>query len=58
MFDRWESLEKQSWTRSQLYKEVIREMEGEKSGNAIEKLFSAALSDGRIKRSGNGRILK
>ena len=53
-----ENSEKQSLTKSQLYKEFIKEMEWEKSGNAIEKLFSAALSDGRIKRSGNGRILK
>ena len=53
-----EHAEKQSLTKSQLYREFISAMGWEKSGNAIEKLFSAALLDSRIKRSGNGRILK
>ncbi len=53
-----DNTEKQSLTKSQLYREFISEMGWEKSGNAIEKLFSAALQDNRIKRSGNGRILK
>lgn len=53
-----DNTEKQSLTKSQLYREFICEMGWEKSGNAIEKLFSTALQDNRIKRSGNGRILK
>lgn len=53
-----ENSEKPSLTKTQLYKEFISQMEWEKSGNAIEKLFTASLSDSRIKRSGNGRILK
>ena len=53
-----DNTEKQSLTKSQLYREFISAMGWEKSGNAIEKLFSAALLDSRIKRSGNGRILK
>lgn len=53
-----ENGEKNSWTRSDLYKAFLSEMGWEKSGRSIEELFSYALKDSRIKRSGNGRILK
>ena len=52
------SSDKNSMTKSQLYRDFIKTMGWEKSGGAIEKLFSSALSDPRIKRSGNGRFIK
>ena len=52
------SSDKNSVTKSQLYRDFIKTMGWEKSGGAIEKLFSSALSDPRIKRSGNGRFIK
>ncbi|MGN1163490.1 MAG: DUF3320 domain-containing protein [Candidatus Ornithospirochaeta sp.] len=52
------SSEKNSWTRSELYRAFLSEMGWEKSGRAIEELFSNAVTDHRIRRSGNGRILK
>ena len=47
-----------SMTKSQLYREFINQMGWEKSGRAIEELFSASIIDKRIKRSGNGRFLR
>ncbi len=53
-----ENSDKPSLAKTKLYREFITAMGWEKSGSSIEKLFSAALMDKRIKRSGNGRILK
>lgn len=53
-----ENSEKPSMTKSQLYREFIKEMGWEKSGRAIEEIFNSSLLDSRIKRSGNGRFLK
>ncbi len=50
--------EKSSYTKSELLRLFISELGYLKSGDKIEALFDAALKDGRIKRSGNGRILK
>ena len=53
-----ERSEKNSYTKSELYRLFLSEMGYLKSGDQVEKLFEGALSDSRIKRSGNGRILK
>ena len=52
------SSDKASWTRSELYSAFLSVMLWEKSGRAIEELYCHALLDPRIRRSGNGRILK
>lgn len=53
-----ENSEKNSYSKGELYRLFIKEMEWEKSGEQISLLFEAALKDGRIKRSKNGRIIK
>lgn len=53
-----ENSDRNSWNKSDLYRSFISEMGWEKSGRAIEELFGYALKDKRIRRSGNGRILK
>ena len=53
-----ETGDKPSLTKGELYRLFLSEMGWEKSGRAIEELFSYALKDKRIKRSGNGRFLK
>lgn len=49
---------KSSYTKRELLRLFISELGYLKSGDKIEALFDEALKDGRIKRSGNGRILK
>lgn len=49
---------KASYTKSELYSLFKAELGYLKSGDRLEELFGNALRDGRIKRSGNGRILK
>lgn len=49
---------KASYTKSELFRLFLSEMGYLKSGDRLDELFNAAISDGRIKRSGNGRILK
>lgn len=53
-----ENGEKNSYTKSELYRLFLSEMGYLRSGDQIEKLFDGALADPRIRRSGNGRILK
>ncbi len=53
-----ENGEKNSYTKKELYRLFLCEMEYLRSGDQIEKLFEGALADPRIRRSGNGRILK
>ena len=53
-----ETGDKPSLTKGELYRLFLSEMGWDKSGRAIEELFSYALKDKRIKRSGNGRFLK
>ncbi len=50
--------DKNSYTKSTLYRLFLSEMEYLKSGDRIVELFNAALMDERIKISGNGRIIK
>ena len=53
-----ENSEKNSWSRNELYRAFLSAMGWNRSGRAIAELFDYALSDPRIRRSGNGRILK
>lgn len=53
-----ENGDKHSYTRSELYRLFMAEMGYLRSGDRIEELFGNALKDERIKRSGNGRIIK
>ncbi len=53
-----ENGEKNSYRKGELYRLFISEMGYLKSGDQISVLFNSALSDPRIKISGNGRIMK
>lgn len=50
--------DRSSYTKSELYRLFMAEMGYQRSGDRIEELFQNALKDERIKRSGNGRIIK
>lgn len=49
---------KSSYTKSELLRLFISQMGYQKNGDKIEELFSYALQDPRIRKSGNGRIVK
>lgn len=49
---------KTSYTKSELKRLFLSEMGYSKTGDRIEELFEASLCDSRIRKSGNGRILK
>lgn len=49
---------KTSYTKSELKRLFLSEMGYSKTGDRIEELFEASLRDNRIRKSGNGRILK
>lgn len=49
---------KNSYTKSELYRLFLSQMEYLKSGERLLELYEAALKDERIKISGNGRIIK
>lgn len=53
-----ENGEKNSYRKGELYRLFISQMGYLKSGDQISVLFSRALSDPRIRISGNGRIMK
>ncbi|MBQ0070488.1 MAG: DUF3320 domain-containing protein [Spirochaetales bacterium] len=53
-----ENGEKNSYSKSELYRLFLTEMGYQKSGASLEDLFEGALKYPTIKRSGNGRILK
>lgn len=53
-----ENGDKNSYTKSELYRLFLSQMEYLKSGERIVELYNAALTDKRIKISGNGRIIR
>ena len=53
-----ENGERNSYTKSALFRIFISEMGYLKSGDQITSLFEGALKDDRIKISGNGRIMR
>ena len=53
-----ENGEGNSYTKSTLFRLFLSEMGYLKSGDQITSLFEGALRDGRIKISGNGRIMR